>query len=420
MKRSIFLVLALTAGMSLQAQNYVNLRFTSQMQGGSFQALDSVKIANVTRGWEQTIYYPDTVLQMINSTGIYEVKNQGNALMQNVPNPFNGNTKVFVSLSTKENVTISLYDISGKQCAVYNSNLSAGKHGFTVSVGAAQAYILTLKTSQGEQNIKLLASQSGNGFGIQYGEYISSTVEKQQKAGTTDEFQTNDSMKFIGYTTYNGGKRNIQKKTIQTGSDTMYRFQFSIGYAVGDVYYDDYGIAEGVVCWIADTVLSDNSKMYGSSGKIISLNEPDSLLMYATVDHPTHAIDTVDGRVNTALQMALRSDTSTYVFKERIEAAKWCTDKGEGWYFPAKYEMISMFQNFDVLNATLESIAATPISEYVVGSDNVYYWTSTENPIKHQNGWFAYGIVLFDNAIQTGNSSFFVERNVRAMKWFGE
>ena len=420
MKHINFLAVAFMACLSVQAQNYVRLRFTAQMQDGSYQALDSVKITNVTRGWTETVYYPDTVLQMTNVVGIAQVKASTNTIMQNVPNPFNGSTEVLINVTKKETICLKLYDVSGKQCASYTGNVAAGKHGFSVSVEKAQTYVLTFKSSQGEQSIKLSATQGGSGFGIRYCEYSSSVVEKYQKAVTTNEFQTNDNMVCIGYTTYNGVQRTLQKKTIQSGNDTMYCFQFAIGYAIGDVYYNEYGLAEGVVCWIADTVFSDSSKVYGSKGKIISLDEPDSLLMYATVDHPTHAIDTVDGRINTAIQMALRSDTSTYIFKERIEAAKWCTDKGEGWYFPAKNEMATMFQHFDVLNATLESIEATSIKEIVVGTEDGYYWTSTEMPIETHNGWFAYLISLSNDAIRSGGIPFFVEQNVRAMKWFGE
>ena len=414
MKHFTLFAIAMAAGMSLQAQNYVNVRFTSQMQGGTYQVLDSIKVMNLTRGWEEMLYYPDTVLQMTNSTGIAETQTQGNALMQNIPNPFKASTEVSIRLQAPENISLVLYDMSGKQCAAYSAFLAAGKHGFTLRVGAAQAYVLRLQSSEGTQSITVLASESGNAFQISYTNYIAQTDEKTiQKAHTDNEFQTGDNMKFIGYTTYDSTKRTHQLRVSQGGADADYTFQFAIGYAVGDVYYDESGTAEGIVCWIADTVFSDNGKYYGLYGKIISMDESDEGLMFATINRSTNSYDSVDGRVNTALQMALRSDTSTYLYKDRIEAAKWCTDKGEGWYFPAKCEMIVVFENRYLINAALQQNGGDVLE---INDNFNVYWTSTEK----EGGKYAYTVFVFNDTVKIAYSEFYADFFVRAMKWFNE
>jgi len=423
MKHFTFLSIILSVVMSLEAQNYVNLRFTSKMQGGDYQVLDSVKVMNLTRGWEEMLYYPDTTLQMTNSTGIVEVQTQGNALLQNIPNPFKFSTEVSIRLQASDNISLVLYDMSGKQCAAYSAFLAAGQHSFNLKVGAAQAYILSLQTSVGKQSITVLASENGNAFQISHTNYLPQTDEKPiQKAYTDKEFQTGDNMKFTGYTTYDSTKKTHQLSVSQGGEDADYTFLFAIGYAVGDVYYNEKGTAEGVVCWIADTVFTDNDKAYGSKGKIVSLNESDSGLMYGTAYHTTHALDSLDGRINTAIHMALRSDTSTYGYKERIEAAKWCTDKGEGWYFPAKCEMIALLNNIDTLNSTLQNIGATVITIWQPGSDKGYYWTSTEAIIEDfgNDNVFAWETYIYKNKPNVAITPIYVKRSVRAMKWFGE
>ncbi len=424
MKKNIFLIIAFMASMSLStAQNYVNLSFTAKMQGDSFQALDSVKILNVTRGWEETIYYPDTILQLTNSVGIAEAENIGFWVYQNMPNPFEVSTEVKVQLPMDENITLTLYDVSGKQYAFYSGNLTSGLHTFTLQVRVAQMYILHVKTLQGEQNIKLLATKGSDVCQLSYAHAVSYTnVSKLQKAETDKEYQSNDSMQFIGYTTHHNFKQVRQINVLQAGSDANYTFDYVAGYAVGDVYYDDHGLVEGVVCWIADTVFTDKEKPYGSRGKIISLNESDTGLMYGTINRPTHALDSVDGRINTAIHMALRSDTSQYLFKERIEAAKWCVDQGEGWYFPAKYEMTTVLENIETLNTRLQDLGATIISRLEVGSDRGYYWTSTEVPGgvfgNHCN---AYVVNTWQNGgIGYATIPLYVKFNVRGMKWFGE
>ncbi|MBP7103153.1 MAG: T9SS type A sorting domain-containing protein [Bacteroidales bacterium] len=414
MRHLNLLIIILITTMSLQAQNYVNVRFTSQMQGGTYHVLDSVKVMNLTRGWEEMLYYPDTVLQMTNSTGIAETQTQGNALMQNIPNPFKASTEVSIRLQAPENISLVLYDMSGKQCAAYSAFLAAGKHGFTLRVGAAQAYILSLQSSEGTQSITVLASERGSAFQISYTNYITQADEKPiQKAHTDNEFQTGDNMKFIGYTTYDSTKRTHQLRVSQGGADADYTFQFAIGYAVGDVYYDESGAAEGIVCWIADTVFSDSGKYYGLYGKMISMDESDEGLMFAIINRSTNSYDSVDGRVNTALQMALRSDTSTYLYKDRIEAVKWCTDKGEGWYFPAKCEMTQLFENFTIINHALQQNQGTLIGTYF---DIKVYWASTETA----DGKNAYILYYKNNIVYVSYAIFYQTLYVRAMKWFNE
>jgi hypothetical protein len=423
MKRFNFLIIALTANMSLSvAQNYVNLSFTAKMQDNSFQALDSVKIPNVTRGWEETIYYPDTVLQMINSVGIAETGNSDFRLFQNTPNPFQGSTEVNIQLPKKDNITFALYDLSGKKYAVYNGILESGIHTFSLRVAVAQLYVLGVKTSEAEESIKLLATRASDLFELSYLNSVSGVkTDKVQKASTNKEYQSNDSMQFTGYTTYNSLKQVRQIKILQAGSDASYTFDYAIGYAVGDVYYDASGLAEGVVCWIADTVFTGNGKPYGRTGKMISLNESDTGLMYGTINRPTYALDSVDGRINTAKHMALLSDTSTYDLKERIEAAKWCTDHGEGWYFPAKCEMATVLENIDSLNINLQNLGATIVSRWVPGSDKGAYWTSTEVPGGvYGDHCDAYTISLYKNYLFYPIVPLYIEQYVRPMKWFGE
>lgn len=415
MKHINFLAIVLMATLGLQAQHYVNLRFTSRLLDGSYQALDSVKIINITRGWEETIYYPDTVLQMINSTGITEVENHANPVMQNIPNPFEGTTEVSLQLSAQEDVNLALYDISGKQYAVYHADLPEGKHGFRLTVGVAQMYLLILKTSKGEQVIKLLANEAFDAFRISYVGSEGYCQPQQQKANTTKEFQTNDSMRFMAYTTINARLKRQELKTRQAGIDKEYSFEFALGYAIGNIYYQTNGKAEGVVCWIADTIYRHEGKYYGNTGKMISIDERDTGT-YCTIDYPTYAFDSVDGRPNTAIHKALLSDTSTYLFKERLEAAQWCLDKGEGWYFPAKLEMLQVYENMEIINNSIGEAGGEKFHLDIMDPEDFAYWTSTEVP----GGKYAYYIYRLNDNIIFSKGSFFAPKHVRAMKWFNE
>ncbi|MFA5639696.1 MAG: T9SS type A sorting domain-containing protein [Bacteroidales bacterium] len=415
MKYINFLSITFMVTMSIQAQNYVNLRFTSRLPDGSYQALDSVKIINNTRGWEETIYYPDTLLQMLNSTGISEVENHANSIMQNIPNPFKGTTEVSLQLSAQEDVSLALYDLSGKQYAVYHADLPEGKHGFRLMVGIAQMYFLVLKTSNETQTVKLLATEASDAFRISYAGSEGYFYLQQQKANTNKGFQTNDSMRFIAYTTLNNRLKHQELKTKQAGTDQEYSFEFALGYAIGDIYYQTNGEVEGVVCWIADTVYHHEGKYFGNAGKLISIDERDTGT-YGTINRPTYAFDSVDGRVNTAIHQALLSDTSTYLFKERLEAAQWCLDKGEGWYFPAKLEMLQVYENMDVINNTIDEAGGEKFHLDLLDPEDSAYWTSTEIPEDKK----AYFIYMPLGNITFSKGSFYESKHVRAMKWFNE
>ncbi|NLE62976.1 MAG: T9SS type A sorting domain-containing protein, partial [Bacteroidales bacterium] len=334
---------------------------------------------------------------------------------QNIPNPFNGSTEIRIQLPYDDNLTLSLYDLSGKQYACFSKKLASGMHKLQLRVAIPQMYILSIKTSTHTQNIKLLAKENADAFAIIYqNSILYAQPDKTQKFNTNKEFQSNDSMEFIGYTTYNNAKKTNQIKTLQTGNNANYTFQFHMGYSIGDVFYVTDGSIEGIVCWIADTILYDDGIYYGSYGKIISLDEPSSQgLMYATINRPTYAFDSIDGRVNTAIHMALRSDTSQYLYKERIEAAKWCTDKGGNWYFPAKCEMKVVFDNINIINNSLAQNKGITFRTYEDGS---IYWTSTEK----EGGEYAYTIYLLENKPKISYLQFYSKRYVRAMKWFNE
>ena len=93
MKKLLLFASMLLISFGLFAQETVTLTFTAKQQNEAYQQLDSVLVTNVTRGWTEVLYYPDTVLTM-NTVGIPDWENERGSvkLYQNVPNPFSGIT----------------------------------------------------------------------------------------------------------------------------------------------------------------------------------------------------------------------------------------------------------------------------------------------------------------------------------------
>ena len=137
----LFFVLLSVAFMGQSAQD-MTVRFIGKLNGNHYQRLDSVRFTNLTRGWSETIIYPDTTIvlnALVNVNG-NEFKAAG--FEQNVPNPFDCNTSVEFSISQDENVKLQLFDAAGKQCAELNVALNAGSHKFEITASKPQAYIL--------------------------------------------------------------------------------------------------------------------------------------------------------------------------------------------------------------------------------------------------------------------------------------
>jgi hypothetical protein len=287
-------------------------------------------------------------------------------------------------------------------------------HEFKLTVAAAQLYVLQAKTATQTQSISLVSIESGKGYGIQHASFTPMQQAIRQKGNTDKKFVSNDTMHYVAYCTYNG---SVKTKTItlaQDGSNTTHTFVIPMGYAVGDVYYNSGGTAEGIVCWLADTVITIGGIPYGNHGKIISLDEKDKA-MYSTNNsgYPTRAYDSLDGRVNTAIHLTIKADTN-YLLPERLEAVTWCTDKGEGWYFPAKREMYDLYRIINTLNTSLQHIGATLFTTSMY--DSPLYWTSTEVVQVGTEECKAFGMYYSNGIIN--NHSVYEELHVRAMKWF--
>lgn len=115
MKKLSVLILFAFASICCFAQQVVTLTFTARDANNAYCRLDSVSIVNHTQGWQETLYWPDTILTMQDRTGIDEGAFSGSfGLSQNNPNPFNCVTDVNLTLVEYGAVTMEIADINGR------------------------------------------------------------------------------------------------------------------------------------------------------------------------------------------------------------------------------------------------------------------------------------------------------------------
>ncbi len=176
----------------------ITVRFTGQLNGTSYCQLDSVAVINLSRNWMETVVYPDTIIVLGGTVGtdLNIAATQG--LGQNIPNPFDCETRVELSLSQRENVRMQLLVASGRQYADYRGSLDAGVHTFDISAANPQTYILNAVVGDRSYSIRMVNMGSGCGSSIKYAGISGSITAKLT---TANEFQNGDNMHYIGYVT---------------------------------------------------------------------------------------------------------------------------------------------------------------------------------------------------------------------------
>ena len=138
-----------------------------------------------------------------------------------------------------------------------------------------------------------------------------------------------------------------------------------VTYNVGDYYPNptDPETAVGVVYWLSPG--SENR-----SGKALSFDTSEQAWSDAPAQE-IQAINIVTGWVN--MSAALAVDATLQCFP----AFRWCADKGEGWYLPARYELHVMREQWGRNHEVIDRALAAVGGELLSGED--IYLSSSES-----------------------------------------
>ena len=196
----VLFVLLSVAVMGQMAEDYT-VRFIGRLNDSQYQMLDSVCVTNTTRGWTETLVYPDTVIVVNTTVNVSDVEMSAVGFEQNVPNPFDCHTTVELAIPQDESVRLQLFDAAGKQCAELNVSLNAGSHRFEITTSKPQTYILKAVAGEHTYSVRMVNVGSGGGSdGIKYGSYVGLTA----KLYSDNEFVVGDVIQYVGYATIEG------------------------------------------------------------------------------------------------------------------------------------------------------------------------------------------------------------------------
>ena len=224
----------------------VTLSFSGRDAQNHFLQLDRVTVTNLTRGWQETLIWPDTVLILQSQSGIGETDAAAPSffLSQNTPNPFNGTTDVFLTVAEAGAVKLEIMDINGRVVvpmmdisSIIRANDYSPRHQFHVTLSTAGTYILTARQNGQSASIKMVNNGGGNGDGIVKTTHALSphalspqSIPPQSKshirAASANPFSIGDQMEYTGFATISGNACESHTITqAQQGSES-FRLQF--------------------------------------------------------------------------------------------------------------------------------------------------------------------------------------------------
>lgn len=212
----------------------VTLTFTAQDADNHYVQLNRVVITNLTKDWQETIYWPDTILTMQDGTGINDLGKCDRAslqLSQNNPNPFACTTEVSLMVATEGIVILDITDINGRTVVANDNSLQSGPHQFRIILATAGTYVMTARQNGQTSSIKMVCNGGGDGNKIEYvgavAAYGRASLQspKSQNASkhTTDKpFTFGDQMEYVGYATINGTEvESAHVNQMQNASETI-------------------------------------------------------------------------------------------------------------------------------------------------------------------------------------------------------
>lgn len=226
LKETIFFGISILLSAGLTAQrSTIELTMTAN-NNGTYIKLDSIKVKNITRFCDTTLYWPDTSLTF-NILGIpaYQNTKSGFHLFRNYPNPVADLTCFDINLPEKGTLNLQITDPMGREVTSFARELGRGMHNFRFKPGNASIYFITARYKNELGSIKILHpfTTSANSFSLEYiGTEQQASSLKSSEEIQYECFNYGDELLFIGYSgESNSGFLDTLKST------ESYSFQFA-------------------------------------------------------------------------------------------------------------------------------------------------------------------------------------------------
>ncbi|MBR5982331.1 MAG: hypothetical protein IK025_01235 [Bacteroidales bacterium] len=206
------------------SQAEITVKFSGQLNGTTYQRLDSVKVIDISKGWTETVHYPDTIAILRQTNNLETISFDTDALYQNAPNPFDCTTTAELAISSQSNVNMQLIDVNGRTLTTFNGPLNAGIHKFEISAEKPQTYLLNAKVGAKSYSIRMINVGNGCGNTIKYIGYSENITAKLE---CENQFTLGDNMCYTGYTFIDGNVTTSASIIQQQSTDQNLTLNFS-------------------------------------------------------------------------------------------------------------------------------------------------------------------------------------------------
>ena len=206
MKKTLPLIAMMMLCVSAMAQSHVTLLFTCRTADNRWVRPDSITVENLTRGWVETLEYPDTLYMLNVGVGIETVDAKYTVSLQTASNPFNGTTTVNLQMPEPGDVRMEITDIQGRMVRANKYLPQRGINQFRISLSTPGIYMLTAHVNGKTLSAKLVNTGNGgkddieyNGTTVETQNSVSLQQTKSDKGSSTHAFQLGDQMRYVAY-----------------------------------------------------------------------------------------------------------------------------------------------------------------------------------------------------------------------------
>lgn len=256
---SITTILLLLSSICLHSQSTITISFTG-IYSGSHLPPDSIKIENISQGYDTVLYQNDSVLTLDQGVGIIETSLEENnelVLYPSYPNPFNTETTISFYNPREQKVAINIYDLSGRLLINKERKLPTGINYYNFYPSTGNFYILVISTKNDRKVQRLInTGNATNNCALKHQGFKPYMMNKRSLVSSFP-WAVGDDLKFTGYSNHGGDiilQDVIYDNPLQS---TDYTFQFKdiiCGENLTFIYngnVSNYGtVSRGCLCWM--------------------------------------------------------------------------------------------------------------------------------------------------------------------------
>jgi len=251
------------------SQSTIQLTFSAG-NNGQILPLDSILVKNLTQNDEVMLYSPEnSIVLVITTIGDNHLSENPRFEISDIcPNPVVTNTFFNIRIPEKDEVEVSMTDISGRQTGFFKKVLSTGVHSFSVIPGNACLYLVIVRYQGDVQTTKMIAQPvkiNQNCF-INYEGIVENFGTSKSGNFYADlVFQPGDELLMIGYS---GNEESGLADTPVESRDYFFEFAHNIACpGVDSLMYEGQWYQTIQVfgqCWLKEN-LNVGTRIQGSA-----------------------------------------------------------------------------------------------------------------------------------------------------------